>query len=89
MKTPSPFSLLLLVIGCGASVEPITLPATCHVELEYVRKQVCPESAAAVVCSNTEQTNPAFAHCGGPGWTEGRQVTGNVWCCDDALVGLQ
>jgi hypothetical protein len=56
------------------------------VQLEYIRVQLCPNQPRAVVCSDTTQTNFAPGHCDGPDWTNGMQVTGNAWCCDEALV---
>ena len=70
----------LLLPACAGQVEP--LPSGCRVESEKVRLQVCPHQSAAVICSDVAQTNPMPGHCDGPDWTEGRQVTGNVWCCD-------
>ncbi len=83
--TRCPFSLLAaLAVGCGGSQEPTReLPAGCAVEPEHVRVQLCPRHAEAVVCSDTGQTNFDPARCDGPDWTDGRQVTGNAWCCDE------
>lgn len=56
------------------------LPNGCSVQSENVRTQLCPNQPVAVVCTDVNQTVPRSG-CAGPDWTEGRQVTGNAWCC--------
>ncbi len=85
------FLLLLaaLAVGCGGSSEPtlvVELPPTCRVELEHVRVQLCPSRPVMVNCTNHLQRNVAPGHCGGPDYiTWEPQVSGNAWCCDDAV----
>jgi len=72
-----------LLTACGGSVERLPMPAGCSVQTEKVRVQLCPRYELGLLCSDVAQTNPAPGVCGGPDWTEGRQETGNAWCCTD------
>ena len=74
-----------LLTACGGRTDMVTepLPQGCTIQKEYIRVQLCPRQALALVCSDVAQTNPAPGVCGGPDWTEGRQETGNAWCCTD------
>lgn len=76
----------IALLHCGARVEdePRPLPADCTMQAENVRAQLCPAHDYGLLCTSQNPPNPDFIHCGGPDWTEGRQVTGNAWCCDGA-----
>ena len=68
-----------VMLGCsGSAVDSKPLPATCKIEKESVRLQLCPDQDMAIVCSNTAQTNIDEDYC--VGWAA-NQITGNAWCC--------
>lgn len=70
-----------LLTACGAHVEPAPLPEGCEVMADYIRVQICPNQPVFVQCRDVASTNPAPGLCAGPDWTEGKQETGNGWCC--------
>jgi len=70
----------LLLTACAGQVDP--LPKGCAIESEKARLQVCPRQSVFLLCQDVAQTNPIPGHCDGPDWTDGRQETGNAWCCD-------
>jgi len=70
-----------LLTACGGAPERVRLPDDCSTQSERVRLQLCPEAPLGLVCSDVAQTNPYPGVCDGPSWTEGKQVSGNAWCC--------
>jgi len=83
------YAIVLLVLGllhCGAPIppgEPFTpFPDDCEVMTEKVRVQLCPKQPWGVTCLDVSSTNPDPPYCAGPDFTEGKQETGNAWCCN-------